>query len=51
MEKINRFRELHDKWLNMTPEDRRDFVKRRHASFGTQCCGTQTSEKQEEYGN
>jgi len=51
MEKINRFRELHDKWLNMTPEERRDFVKRRKAFFGSQCCGAQTSEKQEESGD
>jgi len=51
MKKMNRFRELHDKWLNMTPEDRRDFVKRRHAFFGSQCFGMQTSETQEENGD
>jgi hypothetical protein len=50
-EKMNRFREMHDKWQTMSPEDRRNFIKHRKAFFGAHCCGTQTSEKQDESSN
>jgi hypothetical protein len=45
------FAEHRDKWLKLTPEERREFIKRRRAFFGSQCHEPQPTEKQEENGN
>ncbi len=34
---------IREKWMKMSPEERREFVRKRHEFFGKECCGDRPS--------